>query len=72
MISAKGADMATDKLPEQAVVQENGPAGVAQKRTYRPPLLTMYGHISKLTMSLNGSGTDGGTRSATRMRASCL
>lgn len=64
--------MTTDKLPAQAVVKQDGSAGVIQRRPYSPPSLTAYGHISKLTMAFNGSGTDGGTRSATRRRASCL
>lgn len=62
--------MATDKLPAQAVVKENGPAGVVRKKPYRSPLLTTYGHISKLTMANKGSGADGG-RMAARMRV-CL
>ncbi len=62
--------MATDKLPARAVVKENGPTGTGKKKPYRSPLLTTYGHISKLTMSAKGSGADGGRRAA-RMRV-CL
>lgn len=64
--------MATDKLPAQAEVKAEGPAGAVPRKTYSPPLLTTYGHISKLTMAQAGSGNDIGTRSATRMRMACL
>lgn len=63
--------MATDKIPAQQVVKEDGPeGGTGKKKPYRSPLLTTYGHISKLTMATAGTGADGGRRAA-RMRV-CL
>ncbi len=62
--------MDTDKLPSQEVGEEQSPVGTVQKKPYRPPQLTTYGHISKLTMANAGSGADGGRRAA-RMRV-CL
>jgi hypothetical protein len=50
--------MATDKLPAQADAEEDRRARVVQKKPYRAPLLTVYGHIAKLTMTGAGSGTD--------------
>ena len=64
--------MATVKLPAQAEVKADGPADAVQRKTYSPPLLTTYGHISKLTMAQAGSGNDIGTRSARMMRMACL
>ena len=48
----------TDKVPAQAKVKQDGRTDGAQKKPYRTPVLTTYGHISKLTMSGAGSGTD--------------
>jgi hypothetical protein len=62
--------MATDKLPAQGVVKEDAPAAAVQKKPYSRPTLTIYGHVSKLTMTGVGSGTDGGP-SSKRMK-NCL
>ncbi len=59
MTGANGADMGTDKLPAQADVEEDRRACVVRKKPYHAPLLTVYGHIAKLTMTGAGSGTDG-------------
>ena len=63
--------MATDKLPERAEVEveEDRRARAVQKKPYRAPLLTAYGHIAKLTMGGAGTGTDGGK---VGMRMTCL
>jgi hypothetical protein len=61
--------MATDKPPARAGVEENARAGAVQKKTYRRPLLTAYGHISKLTLGGAGTGNDGG---AVGKRKMCL
>ena len=66
-MSAKGTDMAKDKLPAQEVVKESAPAGAVQRKPYRPPSLTAYGHISKLTMTGFGTGGDGGAVAGMRM-----
>jgi len=68
-MSARGTDMVTSKSPVEAVVKESVPAGGVPKKPYCRPLLTTYGHISKLTMGLAGSGTDGG---AGKMMKNCL
>jgi hypothetical protein len=69
VVRAKGSDMAKDKLPGQEIVKQDAPAGAVQRKRYSPPLLTKYGHISKLTMGGAGTGTDGGM---VGMRMSCL
>lgn len=61
--------MATDKPPARTEVKEIAQAGAVQKKTYCPPVLTTYGHISKLTLGGNGSGNDGG---AVGKRKMCL
>ena len=53
--------METGKLPAQTDVEEARRARAAQKKPYRAPLLTVYGHIAKLTMTGTGSGTDSKT-----------
>ena len=63
--------MTTDKLPDKAVIKENAPAGGAQRKPYHSPLLTTYGHISKLTMSNAGTGNDGSSKWSKR-RMACL
>ena len=58
MTGAKGVDMTTGKLPAQADVEEGRRACAVRKKPYRAPLLTVYGHIAKLTMTGQGSGAD--------------
>ena len=41
-----------------------------EKKAYRPPRLTEYGSVAKLTQSTAGSGADGG-RKASQMKT-CL
>ena len=58
----------TDKVPAQTEVKQDGRTGGAQKKPYLAPRLTTYGHISKLTMGGQGTGTD----SKIAMRMVCL
>ena len=60
----------SDKLKARGAAKDSELAGVGQRKPYRPPVLTTYGHISKLTMANAGSGADGSTR-ATKRRT-CL
>ena len=60
----------SDKLKARGVAKESELAGVGQRKPYRPPVLTTYGHISKLTMALAGSGADGSNKAT--MRRTCL
>jgi hypothetical protein len=48
---------------------EGTPAG-RSKKPYRPPRLTEYGSVAKLTQSAPGSGADGGTKASQMM--ACL
>lgn len=61
----------TDKSAARALASDSRLAGGVQRRPYHPPVLTTYGHISKLTMASWGSGADGGAR-ASKMRTACL
>ena len=62
-----GTDMTNRKLPDQADLTERLQSNPLQRKPYRAPVLTVYGHISKLTLGVGGSGGD-----KTMKRATCL
>lgn len=68
MLGAKRGPMTTDKSTAKSDAKEGGATRVLQRKPYRAPQLTTYGHISKLTMGQAGSGND----SATKKMAPCL